>query len=76
MKSQQLISLNFWECKQLEYWLKDNFPACTIRSLYDKFTSPEEEDWYAIEGDISVDMELLLKLKYGNKLKGSNAGIR
>lgn len=76
MKSQQLISLNFWECKQLEYWLKDNFPECSIRSLYDKFTSPEEEDWYAIEGEITVDMELLLKLKYGNKLKGSNAGIR
>lgn len=76
MKSQQLISLNFWECKQLEYWLKDNFPDCTIRSLYDRFTGPEEQDWYAIEGDISVDMECLLKLKYGNKLKGSNAGIR
>lgn len=76
MKSQQLITLNFWECKQLEYWLKDNFPECSIRSIYDKFTSPEEEDWYAIEGDISVDMELLLKLKYGDKLKGSNAGIR
>jgi hypothetical protein len=75
-KSQQLISLNFWECKQLEYWLADNFPECTIRSLYDKWTGPEEEDWYAIEGEITLDMELLLKLKYGNKLKGSNAGIR
>lgn len=76
MKHQQLIYLNFWEYKQLEYWLKDNFPECSIRSLYDKFISPEEEDWYAIEGDISVDMELLLKLKYGSKLKSSNAGIR
>jgi hypothetical protein len=76
MKNQQLIYLNFWEYKQLEYWLKDNFPECTIRNLYDKFTDPEEEDWYAIEGNISVDMELLLKLKYGSKLKNSNAGIR
>jgi hypothetical protein len=76
MKSQQLIYLNFWEYKQLEYWLKDNFPECTIRSLYDKFTDPEEEDWYAIEGDISLDMECLLKLKYGDKLKSSNAGLR
>ena len=75
-KSQQLISLNFWECKQLEYWLADNFPDCTIRSLYDTWSSPEQEEWYAIEGDISVDIECLLKLKYGNKLKGSNAGIR
>jgi hypothetical protein len=75
-KSQQLISLNFWECKQLEYWLEDNFPECNIRSLYDKWTSPDEEDLYAIEGDIPLDMECLLKLKYGNKLRGSNAGIR
>lgn len=75
MKRQQLIFLNFWECKQLEYWLADNFPKCRIRSLYDKWTSPEEEDWYAIEGEITLDMELLLKLKYGSKLKGSAAGI-
>lgn len=75
-KHQQLIFLNFWECKQLEYWLADNFPDCTIRSLYDTWSSPEQEEWYAIEGNISLDMECLLKLKYGNKLKGSNAGIR
>jgi hypothetical protein len=76
VKSQQLIFLNFWECKQLEYWLEDNFPDCRIRSLYDTWASPEESEWYAIEGNITLDMELLLKLKYGNKLKGSNAGIR
>ena len=76
MKRQQLISLNFWECKQLEYWLKDNFPDCTIRSLYDTWSNPDQEDVYAIEGDITVDIEFLLKLKYGNKLKHSNAGIR
>jgi hypothetical protein len=75
-KSQQLISLNFWEYKQLEYWLADNFPECKIRSLYDTWSGPDQEDWYAVEGDITVDMECLLKLKYGNKLKSSNAGIR
>jgi len=75
-KTQQLISLNCWERKQLEYWLVDNFPECTIRSLYDKWSSPEEEECYAIEGDITLDMECLLKLKYGNRLKDSNAGIR
>lgn len=73
---QQLIFLNFWECKQLEYWIEDNFPDCRIRSLYDTWTAPEESEWYAIEGDITLDMELLLKLKYGNKLKGSNTGIK
>ena len=76
IKYQQLIFLNFWECKQLEYWIEDNFPDCTIRSLYDTWSSPEENEWYAIEGNITLDMELLLKLKYGNKLKGSNAGKR
>jgi hypothetical protein len=75
-KRQQLILLNFWEYKQLEYWLADNFPDCRIRAIYDKWTSPDEEDVYAVEGDITVDMECLLKLKYGNKLKHSNAGIR
>ena len=72
--NQQLISLNFWESKQLEYWLSDNFPNCQLRSLYDKWLGPEEQDWYAIEGEITVDLECLLKLKYGNKLKGSNVG--
>jgi hypothetical protein len=76
MKTQQLISLNFWESKQLEYWLSDNYPDCRIRSLYDNWSSPEDEEWYAIEGNITLDMECLLKLKYGNKLKGSNAGLR
>lgn len=76
MKSQQLISLNFWESKQLEYWLSDNYPNCRIRSLYDNWSDPEEEEWYAIEGNIDVDLECLLKLKYGDKLKSSNAGLR
>ncbi len=76
VKHQQLIFLNFWEYKQLEYWLEDNYPGCRVRSLYDTWTAPEESEWYAIEGDITLDMECLLKLKYGNKLKNSNAGIR
>jgi hypothetical protein len=75
-KSQQLIYLTFWEYKQLEYWLTDNFPDCRIRSLYDTWSGPGETELYAIEGDITVDMECLIKLKYGNKLKSSNAGIR
>jgi hypothetical protein len=75
-KNQQLVYLNFWEYKQLEYWLVDNFPDCRIRSLYDTWTGPEETELYAIEGDITLDMECLLKLKYGNKLKNTNAGIR
>jgi hypothetical protein len=75
-KRQQLIFLNFWERKQLEYWIKDNYPDCYIRSLYDTWVEPEDEEWYAIEGNITLDMECLLKLKYGNKLKNSNAGIR
>ena len=69
--SQILIDLNFWESKQLEYWLKDNYPDCQIRSLYDKFTPPEEEDHYAIEGTIIPELEYILKLKYGEKIKGN-----
>ena len=75
-KGQQLISLNFWEYKQLEYWLADNFPECTIRSLYDTWSNPDQEEWYAVEGNITLDMECLLKLKYGNRVKSSNTGIR
>jgi hypothetical protein len=70
------LFLNFWEFKQLEYWLSDNYPELKIRSLYDKYTSPDEEDWYAIEGNIDIDTECLIKLKYGNKVTVSNAGIR
>jgi len=69
MITQIVVVLNFWEAKQLEYWLKDNYPELTLRSLYDKYTSPEEDDWYAIEGNIAVDVECLIKLKYGNKIK-------
>ena len=76
VKGQHLVFLNFWESKQLEYWLEDNYPSCRLRPLYDTWTAPEESEWYTIEGNINVDLECLLKLKYGNKLKNSNAGIR
>ncbi len=76
MLSQMKLFLNFWEYKQLEYWLADNYPELKIRSLYDNYKSPEEEDWYAIEGNIDIDTECLIKLKYGNKVTISNAGIR
>lgn len=71
--SQLILVLNFWESKQLEYWLTDNYPDCKIRSLYDKYTEPEEEDWYALEGNIKEDLACYLKLKYGEKVRG---GIR
>lgn len=71
--SQLLVNLNFWESKQLEYWLTDNYPEVKIRSLYDKFTAPEEPDLYAVEGPIVKELEYLLRLKYGDKIKG---GIR
>lgn len=76
MVSQIKVLLTFWEAKQLEYWLKDNYESLSIRQLYDTWTKPDEEEWYAIEGDIDIDTECLIKLKYGNKIKTSNAGIR
>ncbi len=71
--SQLIINLNFWESKQLEYWLTDNYPECKIRSLYDKFTEPEELDVYAIEGNLGDDLVCYLKLRYGDQVKG---GVR
>jgi len=76
MVSQIKVFLNFWEYKQLEYWLADNFPECTVRTLYDTWSNPEDQDWYAVEGNIDVDTECLIKLKYGNKVTISNAGMR
>lgn len=67
---QLLINLNFWESKQLEYWLTDNYKDCRIRSMYDNFTAPEDEDLYAVEGEVTKELEYLLRLKYGNKIKG------
>ena len=67
--TQIIICLNFWEYKQLEYWLKDNYPKAGIRSLYDKFTPPEEEDWYSVEGSLDKEAACMLKLKYGDKIR-------
>lgn len=67
--NQLIINLNFWEYKQLEYWLKDNCPNSTIRSLYDKFIPPEEPDYYAIEGTLDKEIIYMLKLRYGNKIR-------
>jgi asparagine synthetase A len=76
MVNQIRVLLTFWEAKQLEYWLKDNDERLVVRPLYDTWTAPDESEWYAIEGEISVDMECLLQLKYGDRIKASNAGIR
>lgn len=74
--NQFLLILNFWESKQLEYWLTDNYPDVRIRSLYDKWSQPDEEDWYAIEGHIEKELEYLLRLEYGNKIKGRSGSIK
>jgi hypothetical protein len=66
--SQILINLNFWEYKQLEYWLMDNYPDNSIRSLYDTWSTPEVEEKYAVEGNITPELEYLLKLKYGERI--------
>jgi len=76
MVSQIKVLLTFWEAKQLEYWLKDNYEDLSIRPLYDTWSDPSEEEWYAVEGNIDIDTECLIKLKYGDKIKTSNAGIR
>lgn len=76
MVNQIRMLLTFWEAKQLEYWLKDNYEDLTIRTLYDTWTMPDEEEWYVVEGNIDIDTECLLQLKYGDRIKTSNAGIR
>lgn len=66
---QLLISLNFWESKQLEYWLIDNYPDSSIRSLYDTWSMPEVVEQYAVEGNITPELECILRLKYGERIK-------
>jgi hypothetical protein len=68
--AQVIINLNFWESKQLEYWLTDNYPECKLRCLYDKFTEPEERDFHALEGNIDNDLFCYLKLRYGDQVRG------
>ena len=60
------VNLNFWEYKQLEYWLTDHYSDCTIRELYDNWTEPNEKQWYAIEGAVTQELEMLIKLRYGD----------
>lgn len=60
------IKLNFWQAKQLEYWLKDNYPECTISPInLDCWLPPEEPEWYRIDGKVDVDLSCLIQLKYG-----------
>jgi hypothetical protein len=67
--SQILVFLNFWQYKQLEYWLTDHYSDCTIRELYDHWSKPEDKDWYAIEGAVTAELEMLIKLRYGDDVK-------
>lgn len=61
-----LIKINFWQAKQLEYWLKDNYPDCTISVVNaESYVPPEEPDFYRIEGNIDIDLSCLIQLKYG-----------
>lgn len=66
MNNHLLLSLNFWEAKQLEYWLKDNYPNCSIKVVNnDIYTPPEDQEYYRIEGEVNVDLACMLQLKYG-----------
>jgi hypothetical protein len=64
---QILVNLNFWEYKQLEYWLTDHYSECRIRELYDNWSEPYQKQWYAIEGAVTQELEMLIKLRYGDK---------
>lgn len=64
--SRLVLSLNFWEAKQLEYWLKDNYPKCKISAISkDVYTPPEEQEYYSVDGEVTVDLACMLQLKYG-----------
>jgi hypothetical protein len=66
MNNHLLLSLNFWEAKQLEYWLKDNYPNCHIKVVNnDLYTPPEHHEYYKIEGEVDVDLACMIQLKYG-----------
>lgn len=62
-----LIKLNFWEAKQLEYWLKDNYPSCGITVVNGEgYCPPDIKEYYAVTGEVGVDLACILKLKYGD----------
>ena len=66
MNNHIVLSLNFWEAKQLEYWLKDNYPNCSITAVNkDSYCPPEDREHYKVTGDINVDMACIIQLKYG-----------
>lgn len=68
--SEVLLNLNFWQAKQLEYWLKDNYPTCTISVVNnDGYCPPEDKEFYRVSGDVDVDLACILQLKYGKDLE-------
>lgn len=68
--SEVLLKINFWQAKQLEYWLKDNYPGCNIFVVNnDGYCAPEDKEYYKILGDIDIDLACMLQLKYGKDVK-------
>jgi hypothetical protein len=64
--SQLTLQLNFWQAKQLEYWLKDNYPNCSISVVdVNGWVPPEEPETYRIDGPIDIDLSCIIQLKYG-----------
>jgi len=64
--SRMILQLNFWQAKQLEYWLKDNYPNCSISAVNSyNWVPPEEPEPYRIDGPIDVDLSCMIQLKYG-----------
>jgi len=64
------LNLNFWQAKQLEYWLKDNYPNCNIAAVdINGYYPPESKEFYRISGDIDIDLACILKLKYGKDVE-------
>ena len=73
--SRMLIQINFWQAKQLEYWLKDNYPDCSISAVNKEgYVPPEELDVYQIEGNIDVDLSCMIQLKYGKAQEKAHNG--
>jgi hypothetical protein len=73
--SQMILQLNFWQAKQLEYWLKDNYPNCSISAVNTyNWVPPEEPEPYRVEGPIDLDLSCLIQLKYGKAKEESTHG--
>lgn len=68
--SEILLYINFWQAKQLEYWLKDNYPDCNIRVVdINSYRPPDEKELYKVTGNVDIDLACILKLKYGQDIK-------